>query len=316
MYIVTSCKIRRDLREHLVTSYPDITFQFCESMEEAKPYLPKAEILFTYGEDVETTHVEQAKKLQWIMVLSAGVDKLPFEAIEQEGITVTNVKGIHSIPMSEYAISMLLQVNRNEKTLIENEKLRKWEKFLPITEIHGKTMVVVGAGAIGQEVARLAKAFRMKTVGISNSGRDKEHFDEVYQKDQLDYILPEADFVVAVLPSTPETKGFFTRSHFEHMKDSAIFLNMGRGDAVGDDLMLDVMEDELIEHAILDVFEQEPLPEAHPFWGMPNVTVTPHLSGLSPEYQPRALEVFERNLPVYRNGGEDFVNRIDPGKGY
>ncbi|MYL54911.1 D-2-hydroxyacid dehydrogenase [Pontibacillus yanchengensis] len=316
MNVVTTCKIRRDIREHLVSAYPEISFQFCEDITEAEPFIHEAEVLLTYGEDLHDSHIDKASKLKWIMVLSAGLDEMPFHKIEEKGIIVSNVKGIHSIPMAEYAISMLLQVSRQAKTVSENERLRRWDKKVRMTEITGKTMLIAGAGAIGQEVARLAKAFRMKTIGISNSGREKDFFDEVHTRSDLMTKLAEADFVISVLPSTPETKGFFAKEHFEQMPSDAVFLNMGRGDAVHDHVMLEVMQEQLISHAILDVFEQEPLPEAHPFWGMYNVTVTPHISGVSPDYQPRGIEIFEHNLKEYRNGTNDYLNKINPRKGY
>ncbi|MCD5325570.1 MULTISPECIES: D-2-hydroxyacid dehydrogenase [Pontibacillus] len=316
MFILSSCKIRRDLRERLVEAYPALTFQFTESMEEAASYLPEADVLLTYGEDLTDERIEEASKLKWIMVLSAGLDKMPFKKIEEKGILVTNSKGIHKVPMAEYAIAMLLQTARKTRLLLENEKAHEWDRGVKPVEITGKTMLVVGTGAIGQEVARLAQAFRMYTIGVSNSGAAKQYFDNVYTKDDFEAQLPEADFVISVLPSTPETKDFFKRKHFEMMKPEAVFLNMGRGDAVNNDVLLDVMEERIIYHAILDVFETEPLPGAHPFWEMGNVTVTPHSSGMSPHYQPRAMSIFEENLHTFRSGGEDLINLIDPRKGY
>lgn len=316
MNILTSCKIRRDIREHLVATYPAITFQFCEDIEEAKEYLPKAEVLLTYGEDLTDELVENADQLKWIMVLSAGMDRMPFTTIEEKGIIVTNSRGIHKGPMAEYAISMLLQVSRQEKLLFEQEEAHKWDRSMKIQEISQKTLLVAGTGAIGQEVARLGKAFHMRTIGISNSGRSKEYFDEVHAASDLLSQLPKADFIVSVLPSTPDTREFYQDEHFKAMKPGAIFLNMGRGDAVRSDVLINAIQNEEIEHAVLDVFEEEPLPAAHPFWEMENVTVTPHLSGISPQYQPRAIEIFEENLKVYRDKGEGYVNLIDPRKGY
>lgn len=316
MYVLTSCKIRRDLREQLASANPSITYQFCTSIEEAEEYLPKADVLLTYGEDLDEEKVERAKNLKWIMVLSAGIDQMPFNKIEEKGIIVTNSKGIHKTPMAEYAISMLLQVCRQAKTIIDQERSHDWDRSVKMTEISGKTMLIAGTGAIGQEVARLAKAFRMRTIGVSRSGKPKEFFDEVYIEDEGLAVVGDADFIVAVLPSTPETKDFFRKEHFEQMKSTSIFLNMGRGDVVNSTVLMEALQDREIEHAVLDVFDKEPLPEAHPFWEMPNVTVTPHISGISPEYQPRALDIYEKNLEVFLEYKNDFINLVDPRKGY
>lgn len=316
MFILSSCKIRRDLRERLEEAYPSVTFQFTDSIGEAASFLPEADVLLTYGEDLTEDLIEEAAQLKWVMVLSAGLDKMPFKKIEEKGILVTNSKGIHKVPMAEYAIAMLLQVARNTRLLLENEKAHEWDRNVKPVEITGKTMLIAGTGAIGQEVARLAQAFRMYTIGISNSGKPKEHFDNVYTKDELHAHLPEADFVVSVLPSTQGTKNFFKRKDFEIMKEDAVFLNMGRGDVVDGDTLLHVMEERLIHHAVLDVFETEPLPAAHPFWEMGNVTITPHSSGMSTHYQPRAMSIFEENLHTFLAGGKVSVNQIDPRKGY
>ncbi|KGX87679.1 3-phosphoglycerate dehydrogenase [Pontibacillus halophilus JSM 076056 = DSM 19796] len=316
MLAVTTCKVQSRIQAELVEKYPMVTFQFCESMEEAEAYLSRADLFITYGEDVTPEHIKAAPLLKWIMVLSAGMDKMPFKEIEARKIMVTNARGIHAIPMAEYAIGMLLQTYRESKTIIEYEKAHKWGKSLRMNELTGRTMLIVGAGAIGQELGRLAKAFRIKTIGISRSGTKKEYMDVNGRVDDLDEYLSEADIVVSILPSTKETRYLFTESSFKKMKDDAIFLNMGRGDVVQDTVLMDALHQRQIAYAILDVFEQEPLPAAHPFWSMERVTVTPHHSGVSPQYQPRAFEIFKHNLDVFLNEEGDYQNVYDWNRGY
>jgi len=314
--ILFSLKISDDDKNELKTNYPKQKFIFCENMDEAKEYINEAEVIVTYGNDLNKTLVEQATRLSWVCVLSAGVDELPFEALEKKDIVVTNVRGIHKVPMAEYAISMLMQVYRSEKILMEKEQNHEWYRSSKPLEISGKTMLIAGTGAIGQEVARLAKAFRMKTIGVSRSGRDLEYFDENVTTDKMKSRLPEADFIVSVLPSTKETKRFYTYDFFEMMKDSAVFLNMGRGDVVESDVIIKAVKEKEIMHAVLDVFEEEPLPENHPLWSLENVTITPHISGISPNYLPRALEILRKNLDTYTKGRSDFINKIDTFRGY
>lgn len=183
-------------------------------------------------------------------------------------------------------------------------------------EISGKTMLIAGTGAIGQEVARLAKAFNMKTIGVSRSGQAKDYFDVNVKTPDMVSRLYEADFIVSVLPSTQETKYLFKMEHFKAMKDEAVFLNMGRGDVVKSDVILEALQSKEIMHAVLDVFEEEPLPKEHPLWQADNITITPHLSGISPQYLPRALEIFEKNLNVYTEKGNAYINKIDMARGY
>ncbi|MFD2759605.1 D-2-hydroxyacid dehydrogenase [Lentibacillus juripiscarius] len=316
MVILSSAKISEKHRTRLREHYPDETFIFCANMDEAKQDIGRADIFITFGEDLTAELISEAVRLRWIMVLSAGIDRLPFAAIKERGILVTNARGIHKVPMAEYAISMLLQVVRQQKQLMKNEAEQTWDRSVRMQELTEKTLVIAGTGAIGQEVARLAKAFRMTVYGISRSGKAVENVDQNVTHDELERVLPEADAVVSVLPSTPETKEFFTFDEFRVMPNRAIFLNMGRGDAVRENDLIKALREKEIAHAVLDVFEEEPLPEGHPFWQMDNVTVTPHISGISPHYQRRALAIFEENLEMFNENRDDYVNKIDVTRGY
>lgn len=317
MKIVSAIKrVPDEIQLRLQTRFPEATFIFCHGMGEAKYYLEEADVFITYGEDLDREKIQSAKKLKWIMVLSAGMDLMPFDEIAKRDILVTNVRGIHAQPMGEYAISMLLQVSRKAKTLIQQEENAEWSRRPVMNEISGRTMVLLGTGAIQQEVARLAKAFQMKTIGVSKSGKKKPHFDQAFPVQQLELVLPRADFVVAALPSTPDTKYLLEEKHFKVMPKRAIFLNMGRGDLVASEVILNAVRKKEISHAVLDVFEEEPLPEDHPLWREENVTVTPHLSGISPHYVPRGFDLFEKNLSVFISGDGELRNIIDPKRGY
>ncbi|SFE31412.1 Phosphoglycerate dehydrogenase [Lentibacillus persicus] len=316
MVILFSAKIADKHRTRLRTNYPDCEFIFCENIDEAKKDLSRADILVTYGEDLDSDLIDEASRLKWIMVISAGLDKMPFKAISKRNILVTNARGIHKTPMAEYAFAMLLQVVRQAKQVIANESENKWDKSVRMREMSGSTMLIAGTGAIGEEVARLAKAFGMTVYGVSRSGKQIDNFDKTIKHSEFSTLLPEVDFVVSVLPSTTETKQFFTYEHFMKMPSHAVFLNMGRGDVVEEEVLLKAVRDDQIAHAVLDVFEEEPLPEGHPFWDEENITITPHLSGVSPHYHKRALEIFEQNLQTYLNSGTEYVNKIDLSRGY
>ncbi|WP_270182612.1 D-2-hydroxyacid dehydrogenase [Alkalihalobacillus sp. CinArs1] len=316
MNIVSTAKLKSQIKSDLISEYPEVTFQFYPSMSEAEEHLHDADVLVTYGEDVQEEHIYKAKKLKWIMVLSAGVELLPFNTIKERGIFVTNARGIHRIQMAEYTVWAMLMTARNTKELLANEASNTWNKRMPLNEISGSTLGVIGTGAIGGEIGRIAKAFNMTTIGVNRKGEPSAYFDHMYSNDKVMDMLPKCDTVVNVLPSTPDTYQFFKGQHFRAMKDTSVFINIGRGDTVDENALVSALHNEEIHHAVLDVFETEPLDKEHPFWEMPNVTVTPHHSGVSPNYQPRAIEIFKRNLNEYMNGTNDFQNNINLDRGY
>ena len=318
MLVVSTFLIREEkLVTDLKNKFPNVTFEYYKSIKEVpESSMATAEVLLTYGTDLTTEHINKASKLKWVMVASAGVEKLPFGALKERDILVTNAKGIHGLPMAEYTIAMILQVTRSVKTLLKNEEEEEWNRRVPTTELNGKTITILGAGAIGKEIAKLAQAFQVKTVGVNRSGKLVEYFDEIYQMSDLEVALKKGDYIVSVLPSTNNTKYILSSNHFNIMKESAIFINIGRGDLVKEDVLIEALNHNQIYHAVLDVFETEPLPKGHHFWKMENVTVTPHISSITQNYQPRALDIFSYNLRSYLDQHKHYKNLIDVERGY
>ncbi|WP_147804144.1 D-2-hydroxyacid dehydrogenase [Alkalicoccus halolimnae] len=316
MVIVSSANILQEIQSDFISKYPDLDFRFCNDISEAERELSEAEILITLGEDLVPEHINMAKNLKWIMVISAGMDKMPFEAIAERNIFVTNAKGIHAVPMAEYTIHMMLHTARQATVVLEQERQRVWDRSPVMMELHSKTVCIVGAGAIGTEIARLAAAFRMKTVGVNQSGRNIDYFDEIFPVKELRSALQHADFVISVLPKTPETDDLFSGEAFKAMDKHAVFINIGRGNVVNEKALIDALDKNELHEAVLDVFKEEPLPSSHAFWSHPKITVTPHLSGISPQYQPRAFKMFSSNLNVYLSGEGEYINPVDTVKGY
>ncbi|SDI53883.1 D-2-hydroxyacid dehydrogenase [Alteribacillus bidgolensis] len=316
MSILSTSMLTADLRKELETNFTKESFKFCSSIDEAKPYLKDAEILITLGEDLTAQDIEEAKTLKWIMIISAGMDLMPFEAIHDKGILVTNAKGIHKKPMAEYTMSMILQYARKSDVLKEQERMKHWNRKVEMTEINQQSIGVLGAGAIGQEIARLSKAFGLQTIGLNKNGLQVDYIDKTVTKNNLDFLLKKVDYVVSVLPATRETHHFISQKAFKTMKKDAVFINIGRGQTLNEEALINALHNGEIAHAILDVFDQEPLPEDHPFWEMDNVTVTPHISGISSYYLPRAMDIFKQNLKIYRKGDNRFINQIDVKRGY
>jgi phosphoglycerate dehydrogenase-like enzyme len=315
--ILSSGRLRDEIKAQMKERFPEEAFHFHNKMNEAALDLNKAEVLITYGEDLTEELVERADSLKWIMVISAGLDKMPFKALQKKNILITNARGIHKTPMAEYTISMMLQVSRKAKELMENQKQHIWDRKVPMNEISGKTIGILGTGAIGTEVARLAKAFNMNTIGFNTSGRSVVHFDSIVDQEGIGKLYEESDFIVNVLPSTPLTKGFIGTDAFSQMKSSAVLINIGRGTTIVEHELIEALKEKSIAHAVLDVFEKEPLAQDSPLWDMENVTATPHLSGISPQYQERAIEIFSDNLKLYRiNKINEMINIIPYDRGY
>ena len=188
MFIVSTITPSKEIQKQMHRAFPDHEFIYQEKWTEEG--LRKADILITYGEDLTERDIETAVNLKWIMVMSAGLELMPFKAIEKHGILVTNARGIHKIPMAEYTIGMLLQYEKKFKLLIENEKAQIWDHDIEVGELNGKTMLILGTGAIGSEIARLAQAFQMKTMGVNRSGRQVENINQLYRITELDKALP------------------------------------------------------------------------------------------------------------------------------
>lgn len=315
MKIVSSANFKTEIKDKLIRTYSGVTFRFFGNIEEAESDLTDADVLITYGEDLTDEIIGKTEKLKWIMVISAGLDLMPFKAIKEKGIIVTNAKGIHKFPMAEYTIGMMLQIARQTKQLIQNEKDHNWDRRVPMMELCGKTVGILGAGTIGTQIAKYAQVFNMRTIGFNRRGKQVEGFEEIVTMENIHKLLKESDFIVSVLPSTPNTNGLINKQLFDQM-ENVIFINIGRGKTVNEEDLVIALNEGRIDHAVLDVFHEEPLPKDHPFWEMEKVTVTPHLSGISSQYHPRALEIFEQNLKVYLAGGDHFLNIIDLEKGY
>lgn len=316
MFILSTTRLTGEIEQQLTEEFSEFTFKYMDNIEDAEEYLTEADILLTFGSDITAKHIQVAESLKWIMVLSAGIDQMPIEEIQKRDILLTNVRGIHKTQMAEYALAMLLNHYQKLSTFYERQKDKVWDKTIKRREITGRTMTIVGAGSIGEELARLAKAFQMKTIAVTHSGGDRPNFDYVYQQDGLKEALAEADFVVSILPATKETEGYYQEKHFQWMKETTVFLNIGRGTAVVEETLLKVLDDGEIEHAILDVTPIEPLPKESRLWSHEKVTLTPHISGGSDQYIPRAMKLFHDSLKQFSDTGTVSINKINLARGY
>lgn len=316
MVLITTCPVsdRHVAKMKEIASSLDV--RVFPSIADAKEQLHEAEILITYGEDLTAEIVRSCTSLKWIHVLSAGLELMPFAQIQQQNILVTNARGIHTGPMSEYAIGLILMFSRRFVEMFHNQRAHNWDRSIRIDELDGQTLGVIGAGAIGSKIAERAKLFGMRTLGVATSRRDLPEFDEIFDQKGLDEVLTRSDYVVVIVPLTEETDGMIGAREIGLMKESAVLINIARGQVVDEAALLTALQEKKIRGAGLDVFQQEPLPEDHPFWELDNVVLTPHISSRSPKYMERAQGIFLHNLAIYSGAAGTMQNVIDLKKGY
>lgn len=272
-----------------------------------------AEILITWGGASPVRYCTWSKRLKWIYVLSAGMEGLLVPEIDNLPIKISNCKGVHGIQMAETVLGYILVMSRRMDFAIRNQAKGHWTRFRDADEAFGKTVLVLGSGAIGLEVSKRCQAIGMKVIGAGVRDVERPYTDISITMEHLDEYLPEADFVVCLVPLSPETKGLVGEGFLSKMKKTARLINISRGPLVDTDALIDALEKGVIAGAALDVTDPEPLPDESPLWQMPNVVITPHIGGNSPKYLERVIDIFVESLEKFRNG-EEIPNRAG-GKG-
>jgi D-2-hydroxyacid dehydrogenase (NADP+) len=308
----------------LWAGYPEPPRAEDESEEEAKerlePILRDTEVLLT-NPIVPDDIVERAPALKWLQLTSAGVDRLLNAPVVQSHLTVTTASGIHAVPISEYVIGAMLAFAKGLPRAFRAQQERAWRPFWP-EELEQKTVGVLGVGAIGARVVKLAKALDMRVLALRRSAGQRMtgdeagmDVDEMLPPADLPYLLAESDYVVVALPLTPESRGLIGEAELRAMKPNAVIVNIGRGAIIDETALVRALKEGWIAGAALDVFQQEPLSGESELWGLENVIVTPHISGGTPRYMERAVELFCDNLRRYL-AGEPLRNVVDPARGY
>ena len=256
--------------------------------------------------------LDQFQNLRWVFSYSAGIDRYPLRELSKMGVVLTNTSGVQAKPIAEQVFGAMIMFSRNLITAFQNQAARAWDQTIPVSELADQNLLVVGAGAIGREIARKAKAFDMHVTGIRNHLTDElpTHFDAMFTMNSLESLIPQAHYVVSVLPSTEATRGLFDISKFELMNPEAVFINVGRGDLTVEGDLICALREKTIKGAYLDVFTTEPVPKDSPLWDLDNLLMTPHNSGPSQHYFKRAFAIFVQNLRRYRRG-EPLVNQIN-----
>jgi phosphoglycerate dehydrogenase-like enzyme len=175
---------------------------------------------------------------------------------------------------------------------------------------------IVGLGAIGQEIARKASMMGMRVIGVKNDPCPLEGVHRVYGPAEMQEVFKQSDYIVNLLPDTPNTRGLIDKKLFSTLKEAACFINLGRGPTVNQTDLIHALQTKKMRALFSDVYEQEPLPEDSPLWEMENVILTPHIAGVSPKYLERAMDIIRHNLPVYVASSGEMINVVDLDRGY
>ncbi|MDX2144667.1 MAG: D-2-hydroxyacid dehydrogenase [Rhodospirillaceae bacterium] len=265
--------------------------------------------------------IEAAKVVKWVHIGSAGINECAnAPKLLAGGVLVTNMQRVYGPPMSEHVIALAFALARNFRYFEDLQEKSEWNQTALVperfTELGGKTMLVVGLGGIGTDIAKRAHALGMRVIATRNSSREKPDYVEyVGLADELMTLVPQADFIANAAPLTAQTQGIFNAGFFAKMKPSAFFINVGRGQQVVQPDLIVALEKKVIAGAAIDVADPEPLPKDHPLWKAPNLIITPHTSSFSERRFERFWVVLRENMRRYA-AGEKMLSVVDVKRGY
>ncbi|WP_428539173.1 D-2-hydroxyacid dehydrogenase [Rhodopila sp.] len=296
--------ITRQWADRLARSVPDMNLVLAEDQEAAAAAIPSADAAFG---TLPPELLAKAQRLRWLQAPQAAPPAgYYYPELVARAVTVTNFREIYNDHISAHILAFVLAFARGLHVFIPQQLRRVWAKppeDQGVVPLPGSVALIVGLGGIGGETARLLSAFGVKVIAVDARRTDRpEHVAELHQPQDLDALLPRADFVILTVPHTPATEGLFDRTKFRLMKPTAFFINIGRGKTTRLDDLVAALEARHIAGAALDVYEQEPLPPGHPLWVMPNVLLTPHMAGYGPHLNDRRFQIIQDNCKAFAEG--------------
>ena len=292
---------------------PGLTISaFCEPVA-AQEAAQQADLLMGLPASLAAV-VNEASELKWMQSTSAGVEELCKPGLRRDYL-LTNARDVFGPIMSEYVFGYIMTLERNIIALHQHQQQKEWVMWnhYPYRRLSDLTLGVIGVGSIGKHVAATGKHFGMRVLGMRRSAEPVDGVDEMFALDQLEAFLPQVDYLVMVLPNTAQTRHFVDDKFLALMKEDAVFINVGRGPTVDEQALVRALQQGQIKHAVLDVFEEEPLAQESPLWHMPNVLLTPHISALS--FPEHIASLFVRNYRRYI-AGETLEYTVDFAQGY
>ncbi|GHO43629.1 D-2-hydroxyacid dehydrogenase [Ktedonospora formicarum] len=299
------------------------TIRYIGDSDELRESLREVEILCAYW--LPANWRKLAPNLRWLQASGAGVDGLRLSGIlaSESGVRVTTAVGIHAITIGEYVFASMLMYNRTWPAMVRLQDRHLWPRSANWYKLGGRelaeqTLGIVGLGSIGRRVAHLGKAFGMRVLATKrtvNANQSEENIDQLYPISQLHDMLHQCDYVVLAVPLTAESEHLIGEAELHAMREHTYLVNVARGRVIDERALITALREGWIGGAGLDVTEEEPLPADSPLFSLPNVILTPHISGESVHYNKRLSELFADNLRRYR-AGEPLHNMYEPSRGY
>jgi len=297
-------------RARMEPRFPEVSFHIAVDTDEAQTIIKETHILFAIGHAFGDDFIRHAAKLEWIQSLISGTDTLVALKSLKKDVLITSGRGIHGPQMSEMAFVHMLNLTRDYPRMLRNQDQRVWERW-PQPLLYQKTVGILGVGVIAEELARKCKAFHMTVYGISSTPREVEGIDRFFTREELPEVAAMVDYLVILVPYSPETDKIVDGTVISAMKPTAYLINLARGRVLDEDALMEALNAGKIAGAGLDVYSQEPLPADHAFWGMKNVMMTPKLGGMSNIYPEQVMPILEKNLRYFLDGDrEKMINVV------
>ena len=270
-----------------------------------------AEVIVAMARSLTADMMSRFTRLRWIQALTTGTDGFfAFENLPHD-VPITSARGIHGPAVSEMVFMQMLALSREFADVLQQQRQHLWQKKRQLL-LYGKTAVIVGTGLISSELALKCKAFGMHTIGVSNTPRAIEGFDEVVPRSELVRAASRADYLIALMQLDATTRDLINAQVIQAMRASAYFINISRGGVCDEEALLKALTLGSIAGAALDVFSIEPLPKDHPLWDGPNVIITPHLGGESDNYMAQVCPIIEHNLICMAEGRMKDMRNLVP----
>ena len=288
-----------EYKKALSPKFPEVVIHAAAQEAEVGKFIDQTDILMTIR--ISDDLLKKASKLKWIHAITTGVDYIVNLPSLKKEVILTSTRGIHGPQVSEMAFLLMLALNRNFPEVVRNQDKGVWERW-PGKLLWKKKVGILGVGVIGEEIARKCKVFGMEVFGIDIIKRKLDCVDVFYGPEDIVKAAKDVDYLVIVAPRTPETEKIVDSKVLSAMKPTAFLLNLGRGEIVDEEALIRALKSGKIAGAGLDTYLKEPLPKEHPFWGMKNVIVSPHVAGMSDIYVEQALTIFEENLRRFIKG--------------
>ncbi|MFZ1993730.1 MAG: D-2-hydroxyacid dehydrogenase [Solirubrobacteraceae bacterium] len=309
LLIAHPTEIREQYRQRVQAAFPELTVNLVEHHSKVDPYIAEADILVTFGAHMSDDVLAKAGRLRWIQALGTGVDGIVDAPGFRPGTLVTNLHGHHGPAVSEAVLGFMLALARDLRRALAQQAAARWQRF-PAALLAGKTVGIVGVGAIAEALAPRCAALEMEVVGVSSAPRPVANFRRVHPRAELARVAADADFLVLLTPYTTQTRGLISATVLAAMKPSAFLINVARGGVVDEAALVTALRERRIAGAALDVFSQEPLPADDPLWGLDNVLLTSHSAGFHVGYVDDAVPIVVENIRRFLAGDIDSMINV------